>query len=357
LNNHLQVNKKNIESPRKRIIGGKFGFPVEIEFHEKPPLFMQGNPVLLSNARSAIKIIIDNINPKNIWLPSFLCKAMVSAVESSNTKINFYPINENLKIISQEFISGIRTHDLFVAVDYFGFKFDRNVIKELKESGVYVLLDFCQALFADWTLNEADYYIYSPRKFFGVPDGGILHSSTINQLEIAELACLPKEIQHHLFSASILRRDYDKSGLGRDWYELFKNGEQTFSASNVAMSEISEFLLRYSFNSQQISQQRIANYLTLLPFLQPYALFPELPNNITPLGFPIKIKNRDEVRQSLFGMDIFPPVHWPIDGVVPEEFYESHLLSSKILTIPCDQRYTCEDMIHLAKNILKVIAS
>ena len=37
-------------------------------------------------------------------------------------------------------------------------------------------------------------------------------------------------------------------------------------------------------------------------------------------------------------------MHWRIEGIVPEDIKESHLLSRRILTLICDQRYTMCDM-------------
>lgn len=50
------------------------------------------------------------------------------------------------------------------------------------------------------------------------------------------------------------------------------------------------------------------------------------------------------MRNKLFSHEIYPPIHWAIDGVVPYEFKGSHELSSKIMTLPCDARYDIEDM-------------
>jgi hypothetical protein len=67
-----------------------------------------------------------------------------------------------------------------------------------------------------------------------------------------------------------------------------------------------------------------------------------------PLGFPVRLRNRDTVRQGMFKHDIYPPVHWPIKGKVPVEFRASHRLARQVMTIPCDQRYSVEEMKRVA---------
>ena len=51
-----------------------------------------------------------------------------------------------------------------------------------------------------------------------------------------------------------------------------------------------------------------------------FALFASLEAGVVPLGFPALFENRDQVRRALFADEIFPPIHWPIDAVVPLEF-------------------------------------
>jgi hypothetical protein len=47
-------------------------------------------------------------------------------------------------------------------------------------------------------------------------------------------------------------------------------------------------------------------------------VFPNLSAEAVPSGFPIRLKNRDQVRQRLFEHNICPPVHWQIQGATPE---------------------------------------
>jgi hypothetical protein len=120
-----------------------------------------------------------------------------------------------------------------------------------------------------------------------------------------------------------------------------------------AMSELTRFLLYHSFNYEAIVQQRVNNYRLLADRLGEVAIFPELARDTVPLGFPIRVKNRDRVRQRLFEHEIYPPVHWAIQGIVPEQFTDSHRLAAEIMTLPCDQRYDNNEMEWMARLVLK----
>jgi len=108
----------------------------------------------------------------------------------------------------------------------------------------------------------------------------------------------------------------------------------------------------HSFDYSTIAQRRIDNYKFLARLLADIALFPNLSANTVPLGFPIRVKNRDRLRQVLFGHQIYPPVHWPIQGIVPQEFRDSLKLADEIMTLSCDQRYNRQDMKRMASIIL-----
>jgi dTDP-4-amino-4,6-dideoxygalactose transaminase len=185
----------------------------------------------------------------------------------------------------------------------------------------------------------------SPRKFVGVPDGGVLISNCHIVFDHIVLNEAPLEWWLESFSASMMRRAFDKQLIQeRTWFGLFQKKEASMPAGYYAMSEISRFLLVNSINFDLIAEKRRDNYLFLLKALKHIALFPELGKRTVPLGFPVCVENRDEVRREMFSRNIYPPVHWEIEGVVPSRFQDSHWLSERILTLPCDQRYDAQDM-------------
>ena len=65
---------------------------------------------------------------------------------------------------------------------------------------------------------------------------------------------------------------------------------------------------------ETIAQRRVDNYHALAHKLDRVALFSNLPAQVILLGFPIRTKERDKVRQALFAHEIYPPVHSAIRG-------------------------------------------
>ena len=99
-----------------------------------------------------------------------------------------------------------------------------------------------------------------------------------------------------------------------------------------------------------IARRRRENYALLADRLASVALFPTLSDGVVPLGFPIVVEERDRVRQALFAEEIYPPVHWDLEDVVPVAYSGSHWLSRHVMMLPCDQRYGPEVMEHVAER-------
>jgi hypothetical protein len=342
-----------------KIIGGMFGLGRNGFYNDLPP-FLKGKSLLLANARSGIALLERKLAPSQIWFPSYLCDVMLRAVtprKENRTQIRFYGINYELEISSLEWVKEVQEGDLVVFIDYFGFPYDKRYVIEAKRKGAWVLEDASQALLSVHIGEDSDFVLYSPRKWIGVPDGGILviNDEDMSSLLEVELEKPPAEWWLDAFSAAVLRREFDLFGGNRQWFQLFRQADVDAPIGAFAMSELSQMLLRYGFDYSSIAQKRIENYRALDKILGDYLVFPSLPEGVVPLGFPIRVKNRDHVRQKLFGHNIYPPVHWPIPNVVPEEFIESHQLAEDIMTLVCDQRYDPDDMKRMAKVVLQEV--
>ncbi|MCB2209899.1 DegT/DnrJ/EryC1/StrS family aminotransferase [bacterium] len=322
-----------------RIVGGMFGMHLFPDNGATEPAFLNQNSLCLNNARSGIWLLTKLLNPKQVWCPSYLCHTIVHAVMETKTPIKFYEMDYDLKIASHQWIREVQPRDLVIFINYFGFISDLNFAKEVKDKQAWVLADCSQALLTKHENEYYDFTLFSPRKFIGVPDGGIVNPIQNNQLDNVELRQPSEDWWMLGFTASVLRREFDRFGGERPWYKLFRETEINSPIGPYRMSELSNRLIRKNFNYQLITNRRRENYKLLLKALENIALFPELPDNVVPLGFPVRIDNRDKVREALYSYQIYPPVHWTMHEIIPSTFKESHALSNNIMTLPCDQRY------------------
>ncbi len=340
-----------------KIIGGMFGLPetvepkIAIEPHQWK--FLDDANLFLANGRSGIMVLMNRLAPASVWMPSYLCPTMIEAVDQKKTNLRFYEVGYNLHISSTDWVDQIQTGDLVVLIDYFGFPLSSKVARLVKEQGGYVLEDACQALLSEHVGQYSDFVLFSPRKAIGVPDGGILVACCNVGFNDVELEPAPSAWWLKMLEAAINRREFDQYGGDRLWYRLFREADSAIPIGYFAMSDLSRKLLSNGFEYKEICRRRIENYSILTHSLKDIAMFPVLPEGTVPLGFPIIHSGRDQIRIKLFQEQIYPPVHWLIDGVVPTEFSESYRLAGQVMTLPCDQRYGSEDMHRMVSFILK----
>lgn len=336
-----------------KVIGGLFGIPDIPDIPpEKPPfLTVSGQLWSLANARSGLWVVVQSLRPDKVWLPSFLCDALVEVLPP--WQVSYYPVNAKLKVATSAWLGEVSKNDLIVVIDYFGFPADVSLVNQAKERQAWVLEDASQALLTRNVDGGADFVLYSPRKFLGVPDGGILSCAPHRPLPEIELQPAPSAWWLRALAAALKRRDFDRGAGDRSWFSLFQETEAHQPVGSYRISEFSQALLEHAFDYSAITTQRRANYLRLLEYLHPWALFPYLPDGVTPLGFPVCVDGRDQVRARLFAHEIYPPIHWPVPASVPAEYQDPRRLASKIMTIPCDQRYNIEDMDEVIKNFVR----
>jgi dTDP-4-amino-4,6-dideoxygalactose transaminase len=338
-----------------KIIGGVFGLEIEAPSVPQSPPFLVGNCVCLVNARSAIRLLIDRLHPTQVWMPSYLCGAMLQAIAPHRTMLRFYDVSYELTPGSSRWIDQINRGDIVLVIDYFGFAWDADAVAKARERGAWILEDASQALLSGHVGKRSDFVVFSPRKFLGVPDGGILVVRADVSLPDETLQTPPASWWLKALTVAIQRREFDRHGGDREWFRLFRDVEREFPTGNYAMSELSRLLLMQAFDYAAIAERRRENYLFLRGALAKWAVFKDIPEDVAPLGFPICHPQRDRLRQHLFDQRIYPSVHWPIAGIVPAEFRDSHRLAEEIMTLPCDQRYSVDDMARMTSLMTELL--
>lgn len=340
-----------------RIFGGMFGLEARVKRDSHPSPFCPDKDILFVNARSALSLLLDLVRPVQVWLPSYLCGAILEPLAKHQCATRFYGVNYDLKIASTEWMHEVAPRDLVLLISYFGFPCDATCATEAKKRGAWVLEDACQSLPTSGHNSSSDFVLFSPRKFVGVPDGGILRLNAKVESDVAKLSQPPLSWWLRSLTASFLRTRFDSIGGDREWFALFRDVESESPVGDYAMSELSSRILVECVDYEFVARKRVQNYEVLSRKLGEIALFPVLPSGVVPLGFPIRIKERDKVIQGLFRHEIFPAVHWPIEDIVPPDYQGSHRLASEIMTLPCDQRYDDAEMERIAMVVLSELRS
>lgn len=301
------------------------------------------------NARSAFRFLLDQRQSRRVWLPQYTCDALADA--AANREIRYYPVTTSLEPETGTWQAEVEREDVVVAIDYFGFRRWTDALQPVVARGAVVVEDASQALFIDASPHAACIF-YSPRKFVGVPDGGILAGTKLS----APPEPPPAAWWSKAFKASALRRQFDDgTSADRRWFALFQESEREAPVGTYRASDVTEAILRNGIDYPAIRKRRIENYRTLAEGLPEFAVYPRLDDNTVPLGFPVRVADRDRVQRALFADDIYPAVHW--QNAITAASPASERLSRELLTLPCDQRYDRHDMQRVIAAFRNAIAN
>lgn len=315
-------------------IGGYF----ELELPaESPVIFPPG--VLVNSGRHALEYIILSLGEKvrRILLPFYTCDVVLQPLERLKIPYEFYHINQNLEL---ETLPKLGEGDYIIINNYFGVK-DRYLNRMIQEYKNRLIIDNAQAWY--YVPEEASKAFYSPRKFFGLPDGGIARTDEAINID------LQKGYSSSRFS-HLLKRIEEGASAG---YADFKANSATLkSESLTAMSLLTKRLLN-SINFESIKEIRRKNYAYLHSRLSKTnkLSLPDIDEFECPMVYPYMAES-ENLRQHLIENRIFVASYWPgIPDLCPSPCTEYNL-SKKILPIPLDQRYGIEDMQHIITFIV-----
>lgn len=303
-------------------IGGYFGLE-EFSGQEYHPGLLG-----LNTARNALEYLIRAKKIRKLLLPAFLCDCVWRVCQRCGCQWEFYSIDENLLP---------KIHKLpedgtwLYVVNYYG-QLSDNQILQLKRTWDNLIIDHVQDFFRK-PLPGID-TLYSCRKFFGVPDGAYLSTDA----QLPEL--LPQDISCDRMGHVLGRFEHNASAF----YSAFQSSDESFYALPLArMSLLTQNILRavdyelvrrkrnenYQFLHQQLGEN---NRLTLIAPDGPYC-------------YPFYTHNGRELKKKLAAEKIYVPTLWPDLPKSTTSFEQD--LAENILPLPCDQRYSLENMEHL----------
>jgi hypothetical protein len=252
------------------------------------------------------------------------------AVKEENCEVTFYEINTDL-MPSQNL-----PENAFILVnDYFGICGGN--IDKMEDVYKNLIVDYAQSFYAK---PRGIASFYSPRKFFGLPDGGLLFcEKRLNKLP-------GKDVSHKKTSHLLKRYDLDASA----GYKDFQYNEGAFENQPILeMSALTKALMS-NINYEKVKKARCDNFEHLHKQLAAINELKISKNYICPLCYPLLIKQKG-LREKLIESKIYTPQYWSgVETVAPTDSY-SHYISEYLIPLPIDQRYNTQDM----NRILEVL--
>lgn len=280
--------------------------------------------IYMNSGCSALKLIVRMLKIKRLHVPYYTCPVVPAALLAEGCQVIPYELDTRLMPIPQ-----FPCEDFVLVNDYFGLTGGN--VRELAEDYPNLIVDNAQSYYAEPRGRAA---FYSPRKFFGVPDGGI---AVFNRDEI-DMSDLKMDVSYNRMTHLLKRHDLGAVAA----YDDFKKDEEDLCNAPVrGMSRLTRNLLT-TIDDAAIRMKRLSNFSYLNNRLKtdfPINCSPEE----VPLVFPY-VSHDALLRRKLIDAQIFIATYWP--GC---EYSDS--LVNSVLPLPIDQRYGEEDMNHILEIV------
>jgi len=324
--------------------------------------------VFYSFARYAIAEALRSVPKRTgtVLMPALSCRALVEAVLRSSNQPKFYDIQENFKIGFND-IATYLSDDIIaiIAVSYFGWETVQ--IQDLAENvpdRIFCLVDCAQGLPLE-AHNKIFDHVYSYRKTLGIPDGAVWISRQ--------------------FPSMILQRNPQRKEpiWQREAYLIKMIGE---SKGSIEITHIEELLdernhIRHNrdFNWSSAPPSELARetwdevdfekialarrensklYLSKLKDIPGVIIaFDQIPNNSSPLGFPIWVEDAEDFAKQLWKNGIESARWWrelPI-GKETFKFPNSDRASKCLVQLPVHQGLEPEDIQYVVDVIAAIV--
>ena len=306
-------------------IGGYF----ELEL-PAPTAPLHPRSLRFQSARAAFMALLSHKTTiKRVWMPRYICDCMLAPVNAARKEMHFYSFEDGFSIPENVELG---SEDLLLYVNYFGVCSRQADSLLGRFDPTQIVLDCSQAMYA--TPRECLATLYSPRKFFGLPDGGLMLTALPITLPVVQDDSSGARLRH------LISRLSTEPEIG---YADFQRAEQSLDDLEPRrLSILSERLLA-SVDHDASRQVRNRNFEYLRAHLDGSNTLTFSGSVDGPLCYPY-LPRKTLRRSRLIQKRIFVPTYWPeVRSRVSKGSFELDLVD-RCLPLPCDQRYSLTNL-------------
>lgn len=337
------------------MIGGEFDIDVQrLQSQWQNNILSEGVKTFATGRSALYHIIKDAMTARTIsqvMVPDYLCSSILVPIQKLGYEPVFYPLNDVLEMDKAQFSKLYKKDSIVVIINYFGLMDVTSQVQYVRGLDPHAIIveDDVQAYYEfEKAQTDVDYRFTSLRKWFAVPDGGLVKTKNTKLQSIYT----PNVFHQYKVAGSILKtlrnlNYYDDSV----YLDLFEKGEGLIDEDmEKGMSAITREHISYTA-VERISYIRNRNANYIIEGLKSMNIDPILPitEGKTPLFVSVWLEERNKVRKAMFKQDVFCPVHWSLEGMPIKKGAE---MAEHELSIIIDQRYTHDDM-NLILNIIE----
>lgn len=316
-------------------IGGYF----EWEFPAKTGSPLHPEALRLNSARFALEYILRGFsNLKKVWVPYFTCEVVLEPLQRLGIEWKFYHVDESLEIAS---LIELRDDECIVYTNYYGIK-DAYVPQLVEMYGTKLIVDNAQALYC---APIAKHQFYSPRKFVGMPDGGLAVTDVAGDLEN-----MPRGLSFERCSHLLKRIDLGASGA----YGDFQKNDDSLSSEKLSLMSNLSSRIYDSIDFERVRETRRENFEYIHEKLgsSNRLKVPSMDAFACPLVYPYW-SDRNNLKKDLIERNIFVATYWPNVFEWCKSTDLEYELAKYVVCIPIDQRYGKEEMKVILREVLK----
>lgn len=308
-----------------------------------------------------------------VLLPSFSCNSVSSPLIEAGAKLKFFKVLPDLSYDWNELEAmDLSKVKVFLWIHFLGLTGDFSKALEFcKRNNLYLIEDCSHALLTTFESEPAgsfgDTACFSIRKTLPTLCGGALQINNegfdgpdpyINR-NVSDEIKVQKENERQLFlnylKDSSLWREKSAScdSIGRlpEISSLLSDKEFPYKLDDESQNIIDNIDLK------DVKFKLRRNFMIYLKHLSALSPIKKMDIGDAPTGFPVIVENRDAFRLELETKNIYSVCHWP-DYLLPEgigeEFPESLNLANSILTLPCHQDLSEEDIEYVCDEVKKL---
>jgi len=281
-----------------------------------------------------------------VLLPAYNCKEVVRPF-AQRTNIALYDVQPDLTINPDEIRARLRATNarVMVLINYFGFlqPYRAELKKICTDSGVVLIEDCAHSLLTEESGDTGDLSVYSFRKLLPLPDGGGLRIHLEGrQVRTKFHPALYSNVLSVLSSIkSMLKVRSDK--LSRAG---FADGKENLRSSSPLRQEETYTLPLSWFARRGLAKsnwrEAIERKREDFGYWQGICkgdrrlapVFEKLVEGVCPIGYPIRIRNRESIVAQARAEGVQLRVHWRLAASVEAECVNSYRLSTETLTLP-----------------------
>lgn len=296
--------------------------------------------IKLNSGRAAFEYILQIRKYKKIYMPYYTCDTIFEPLQKLKIDHEFYRIDKKMEPVFD--FSKIKEGEAFLYTNYYGLK--DAFLHRLIERHHSIIIDNVPAFFSD-PIDGFDCF-YSPRKFFGVPDGGYLYPGK----DSYEKVRLQRDTSYGRSQHLLKRIDISPEDGYKDFID--SNEELCFIAPK-RMSKLTERILS-SIDYDEVIRIRKRNFNYLHERLSGYNEL-DLSDldllSAVPIVYPLFVTSEQDLRSKLIKEKIYIAQYWPNVFNWTDKGSVEHTFTQKLIALPIDQRYCVADM----KRILSVL--